>query len=81
MIRQNLLSLEGGSYYQNVLQQMFEWVILRLSVLHALMKLLGIHMDQNLTFKDHIAKKSRIASYAMFNLKKLRPYICTVTAG
>ena len=73
MIRQNLLSLEAGSYYQNVLQQMFKWVILRLSVLHALNYL--VYMDQNLTFKDHIAKKSRIAAYAMFNLKKLRPYI------
>ena len=41
-------------------------------------KLLGIHMDQNLTFKDHIAKKSRIASHAMFTLKKLCPYISKI---
>ena len=37
--------------------------------------LLGMQLDEHLTFKDHIAKKSRAASYAMFSLLKLRHYL------
>ena len=37
--------------------------------------LLGMQLDEHLTFKDHIAKKSRAASYAMFSLLKLRRYL------
>ena len=37
--------------------------------------LLGMQLDEHLTFKEHIAKKFRAASYAMFSLLKLRRYL------
>ena len=38
-------------------------------------KLLGMQLDENLNLKQHIANKSRVASYNMFNFKKLRPFL------
>ena len=38
-------------------------------------KLLGVYLDQNLTFKSHISSKARAASFAMYNLKKIKPYL------
>ncbi|KAK6191070.1 hypothetical protein SNE40_002818 [Patella caerulea] len=38
-------------------------------------KFLGMHMDENLNFKHHIAQKTRSAALAMFNLRKLRPFL------
>lgn len=38
-------------------------------------RLLGVDMDEELTFKQHIAKKARVAGLAMHNLRKLRPFL------
>ena len=42
-------------------------------------KLLGVLLDENLTFKRHIAAKARIAALAMYNIRKLRQYLDTST--
>ena len=41
--------------------------------------LLGIHLDQHLNLKHHIARKARAAACAMFNLMKLRRYLSKET--
>ena len=38
-------------------------------------KLLGIHLDENLNLKRHIATKSKAAFIAMFKIKKLKRYL------
>ena len=38
-------------------------------------KLLGVHLDENLNLKQHIARKTRAATLAMLSLKKLKPYL------
>ena len=40
-----------------------------------LIKLLGVLLDQQLNFKQHIASKARNASLSLYNLKKLRRYL------
>jgi hypothetical protein len=39
------------------------------------LKLLGVMLDQSLTFKKHIADKARKAASAVFRIRKLRPYL------
>ena len=38
-------------------------------------KVLGVSMDENLTFKRHIALKTRAAALSMYNIRKLRQYL------
>ena len=38
-------------------------------------KLLGVQLDEQLNFKEHISNKARMAALGMFNLIKLRPYL------
>ena len=38
-------------------------------------KLRGVLLDENLTFKQHISMKSRVAAVAMYNIKKLKKYL------
>ena len=38
-------------------------------------KLLGLEMDENLNFKQHVATKARAAALSMFNLRKLRRHL------
>ncbi len=36
---------------------------------------LGIMIDDQLTFSDHIAKTARSCRFALFNIKKIRPFL------
>ncbi len=54
---------------------------------------LGVMIDDQLTFSDHIAKTARSCRFALFNIKKIRPFLygtcfttpcsssCSVQAG
>ncbi len=35
----------------------------------------GVMIDDQLTFSDHIAKTARSCRYALFNIKKIRPFL------
>ncbi len=36
---------------------------------------LGVVIDDKLTFSDHIAKTARSCRFALFNIKKIRPFL------
>ncbi len=36
---------------------------------------LGVMIDDQLTFSDHIAKTARSCRFALFNIKKIRPFL------
>ncbi len=38
-------------------------------------KNLGVMIDDQLTFSDHIAKTARSCRFALFNIKKIRPFL------
>ena len=36
---------------------------------------MGVIIDDQLTFTDHIASVSRSCRFALFNIRKIRPYL------
>jgi len=36
---------------------------------------LGVMIDDQLTFKDHVASVARLCRFALLNIRKIRPYI------
>ncbi len=41
---------------------------------------LGVIFDDQLTFKDHIAKTARSCRFALYNIRKIRPFLTQHTA-